>query len=260
MTAVPSQPPIRNTSGSTTDYKTGPLANSGFGNPAFYHQFYDDFDLLLGPTGAYTLSHTTAGTAAHAAGDGGLALLSTTAATNDAVSIQLPAASFSLPATTLAGKKLFYGVRLQLSDITLSNFVAGLINTTTTPLTGGSITDGAYFQKASGGTVLNFITATGSVLTTTPIPIASYTLANATFIDMAFYLNPKSEFEVFIGSQLFGWIPESGTGVLLPVRGPCLRLTPGLSPANLNMTLALSAGAAAIKTMTVDFHFAQKER
>src|SRR3981189_3624892 len=92
-----SPPPSRNTAGATSDPPFGPLANSGYGNPFFYHQFADDFDNLLGVAGLYTLSGT--GSAAHTAGDGGLALLSTLAGAGTFASIQLPAASFTLPTT-----------------------------------------------------------------------------------------------------------------------------------------------------------------
>src|SRR6266849_5056064 len=94
-----SQPPQRLTSGFSTDPPYGPLADSGFGNPFFYHQFQDDFDNALGSAanGLYTASG--GGTVAHVAGDGGLALLTTLAAANSFESIQLPAGSFTLPGT-----------------------------------------------------------------------------------------------------------------------------------------------------------------
>src|SRR5271170_4261011 len=125
-----SPPPTRLPAGSSTDAPFGPLADSGMGNPFFYHQFQDDFDNQLGATGLYTVSGT--GSAAHSSGDGGLALLSTLGTQPTFASIQLPVGDFTLPTTgatppgtSTSVKKMFYVTRLQLSDVTLSSFIAG---------------------------------------------------------------------------------------------------------------------------------------
>lgn len=260
--ALPSSPtPTRLPAGSSTDQPYGPLADSGMCNPFFYHQFYDDFDALLGATGIWTVSKTSTGTAAHTPGDGGLALLTTAAANNDAVSLQLPAASFVLPQGAGAGKKSFFLVRLQLSDVTASAFVAGLVNTTATPFTGGSITDGLYFQKSSGGTVLNLISVIGSVVTTTALPTAAYSLVNATNIDLGYYVDRQGTVQIFTAPNMVGYVPQSGTGSVAPVRGVVQRVSGlSLTTANLNVTLGVQAGAVAVKTLTSDFILAQKER
>lgn len=268
MVQPASQPPVRNPSGATTDPPYGPLAASGYGNPFFYHAFADDFDNALGSStnGLYTISAGGAGTVVHTPGDGGLALFTTAGATNNFEAIQLPAASFTLPQGTTAGKKLFYLARLQLSDVTNSAFIAGLCNTTATPFT--AIADGLYFNKVSGGTVLNLLSVIGSVTTTIAIPTSAYALVNAVSIDLAFHINRLGDVEAFVGSQLVGWIPQSGTGAvngagvpILPVLGKVTRnsgLT--LTTANLNITLGVQTGAAVAKTMTADFHCVQKER
>lgn len=297
MASTPAnQPPIRNMAGATTDPPWGPLANSGYGNPFFYHSFSDDFDNLLGATGIYTATNTGVGTIAHTPGDGGTALFTTAATANALDSIQLPAASFVLPGTgsappgtSTSSKKLFYLCRLQLSDVTLATFIAGLCNTTTTPFTTGvqSITDGLFFYKAPGAAnnlvVLNIASAgndpAGAGFTNTfTIPTTAYALANNTYVDLAYYIDRNQNLFMFVGSQLVGFIPQSGTGAVnaagvptLPVLGPVLAnynfnaqgvQTPiRFSTANLNITMALSNGVtAAVKTMTVDFHCAQKER
>ena len=283
MVAVANQPPTRSTAGFTQDFPFQLYANSGVGNPFFYHSFEDDFDSSLAITGSYTVSKGSTGTAAEAAGDGGLGLLTTAATNNDYVSLQLPAAGFVLPQGSQVGKKLIYGVRLQLSDVTASAFIAGLCNTTATLWTAGDITDGVYFSKASGGTVLNLITASGGTALTWAIPTAAYSLANATPIDLGYYIDCYQNINVFVGSQLVGFIPQSGSGAvnpltgtsILPVLGPQLQIVGPASPfgvsgnqlgpwtvsaANLNLTLSLQAGAAAAKTLTVDFHGCMKER
>jgi hypothetical protein len=60
---------------------------------------------------------------------------------------------------------------------------------------------------------------------------------------------------------MVGYVPQSGTGAALPTRGKVQSiLAPSLTAANLTPTLAINETATANKTMTVDFHLAQKER
>jgi hypothetical protein len=258
--AVPRSPtPGRGAAGFTTDWPYGPMADSGYGNPFYYHAFSDDFDNALGVAGLYTVSAGGAGTIAHSAGDGGLALFTTAGASTNFESIQLPAADYTLPQGTLAGKKFFWMARLQLSDITNSAFIAGVTNITATPFT--AIADGIYFTKASGGTVLNIVSAIASTLTTTAIPTSAYTFTNATNIDLAFYIDWYGNLNAFTSANMVGFAPQSGTGATVPTRGRCLQVSNlSLSTANLSPILAVQTGVAAVKTMTVDFHLVQKER
>lgn len=282
---APSPPPVRNTAGSTTDAPYMPLAQSGIGNPFFYHQFADDFDNALSATGLYTISGT--GSVVHTPGDGGLALFSTLAGAGTFASIQTPAASFTLPttgitppATSTSVKKFFWLTRLQLSDVTLSSFVAGVSAVDVTPFT--AILDGIWFAKAASSTVLTFNIAasagqspTGSAIAATvTIPTTAYTLVNATYIDLAFMIDRAQNIYVFVGSQLVGFLPQSGSGAVntagvsaIPLKGPVASLQQGLptsvplSLANMSPILGVSnVATAAIKTMTVDFHLVQKER
>lgn len=271
MTA-PSPPPSRIPAGATTAPPYAPLADSGIGDPSFYHLFWDDFDDSLGASGLWTVTNVNGGTVAHTAGDGGLALFTTGVASGNAEQIQLPAASFLLPQGVTAGKKLFFMCRLQVSDATNCNLIAGLCDTTTTLFT--AITDGAYFYKPSGGTTIQFKTASGGTTLTWALPSAVNQLANATNVDLGFYVDRNQALRVFIGSQLYGYMPQSGTGAVnavtgvsnLPVLGPQLWVgNPNstswtISAANLNVSLGIQTEAAAAKTMTVDFVGAAKER
>lgn len=275
---IPSQVPQRLPAGSTTDPPYGPWADNGLGNPFFYHQFEDDFDNALqagsATNGLYVYSGT--GSVVHTPGDGGLALFSTTAVNAAFESMQLPAASFTAPQGVLAGKKMFYIVRLQLSDVVASAIIAGMVNTSATPFAG--LTDGIWFSKASGGTQLAINIAAASSIKSFNIATNSYSLVNATSIDLAWYIDKYGNIQYSVGSQLVGWIPQSGTSAvsasgvpLLPVLCPTGKLYSGNQPTtvgsgytlpsvNLNVTLAVQAGAAAIKTMTADFHGVAKER
>jgi hypothetical protein len=255
-----SQPPVRNPSGAATDQPFGPFADCGNGNPAFYHQFFDDFDNALGSStnGLYAYSGT--GTVAHTAGDGGLALFSTTGTAGSYAQIQLPAASF----TATPPQKQFFECRMQVATLTTNAWIAGLTNNASTPT---AITDGIYFSKAAGVTTINLIVVKASVVSVTvPVPvgaIANYAI-NTNF-DLAWYLDRHGDIRIFANNQLVGWIPQSGTGSVSPPvtgLGPCARaFAPTLPTVNLNPTLALSNGAtAAITTMTVDFQCYSKER
>jgi hypothetical protein len=298
-----SQSPQRLTAGSTSDPPYGPLAESGMGNPFFYHQFADDFDNALGVAGLYTTTSSGGGTVVHSSGDGGLALFSTGAAAGNFESIQLPAGSFILPptgsnppTTSASAKKLFYLTRLQLNtSVTTEAFIAGLCIITATPFAAGAqnVTDGLYFYKAAGGTVLNLIniasagnSPSGAGFTNTfVIPAAAYTLTAGVSIDLGFYIDKYQNIRAFVGGQLVGWIPASGTGAvnaagvpILPSLGPVFAnynyLAQGVTPTGasavnpvlfttvaLSPTLAVTNGAtAAIATMTGDFHMVQKER
>jgi hypothetical protein len=299
MAQSPSPPPTRNPSGATTDPPFGPFADSGMGNPVFYHQQADDFDNSLSITGAYTLSG--AGTAVHTPGDGGLVLLSSTASASTFATLQVPVAAFTLPPTGInppltstTVKKLFYLVRLQLSDVTLGSFVAGLAATSASTFTTGvqTILDGIFFYKApSSGQIQLIMNASagnspsGSAVSyTLNIPLAAYNLVNATFIDLAFYIDRQQNVKVFVGNpSLVGYAPQSGSGpvavgtgvTLSPPAGqaagfnqtfwnqvfttsapPYLFTTAVLAP-----TIGVSNGVtASAKTGTFDFQVVQKER
>ena len=258
MVSVASQPPVRLPAGQTTDWPWQPLADCGNGNPFFYHGVQDDFDSSL-TTSIWTQNKTGNGTVAHTAGDGGLALFTTNTSTpagTDYVDIQLPAASF----TFTQPKKSFFLARLQVSDVVNAAFIAGLVDTQANPFV--SPTDGLYFLKASGASNnLILRSMVGSANTDLAIPTSAYSLVNNTNIDLGWYVDRKGTVHAFVGNQLVGFIPQSGSGTLTPPsRGACAAFTPTLTTANLNVTLGVLSGTASSKTMTADFVTAQKER
>ncbi|CAM5998761.1 unnamed protein product [Sphagnum balticum] len=133
-----------------------------------------------------------------------------------------------------------------------------------------------YFRCSFGQTIrgsasnLVFVAKSGSVATSIVIPTSAYALANATDVDLAFYVNRKQDIDIFVGSQLVGWLPQSGTGVQTPpgppyVAGAVAALRQAITPttltsAVLNPTLAIQSGTASSKTMNADFFMASKER
>jgi len=261
--AQPSQVPVRFPSGVSFDYPWGPLANMGAINPLFYGMWADDFAVK---ESTYTTTATGNGTAANAANTSATAMgellfttNSSTPASGDLVSLQLPAAPFLLQ----AGKKAFFLTRIKMSSATNAAFRVGMAPTGTTTFT-GNLANGIYFDKPTG-TLTNLLltNVSGSAAVTTGIPSSAFTLANATYLDLGWYLDRNSTLYAFVGAQLVGWLPQSGTGSSVGGRGPVA--SPAVSPITLpagalNMLLAIQSGTAASSTMTVDFWLGAVER
>lgn len=264
---MPSPTPARFPSGVTNEARWSPLADMGLPNPLFYHQDWDDFANEVALTTKYTVTISAGCTVANTAGDGGIITYSIDGdAAGDFASIQRPVASFAFT----AGKKSFFLARVQASDVINGVIIAGLIQTTVTPLT---VTDGLYFFKATGSaTNLVLRHSVGSVNTDIVIPTNAYTLANNVNIDLGWAVDRNQNIYAFVGSQLVGYLPQSGTGPvssggtsLLPVSGPVAALQQTTTPltltaVNLNPTVCFGAGTASAKTMLTDFWLASKER
>ena len=260
---TPSPNPSRYPSGLQTDERWGPLAHCGVVNPFFYHSFVDDFNEYtttgidsVASSGRWVQTNASSGTVAQEAGDGGLIILTTAATNSDYESIQAQVAGFTLPQVATQYKKLFGLARLQLSDITNSAFIIGLAAVDTTPFT--SIANGLYFHKASGSTQISLVLENASTATTLNLPTTAYNLVNATNIDLGFEVDSSGNINAFVGAPLVGYqiMPSSN-----PVLGPCAKITaPSMPATNLAPIIAIQAGAAAAKTLTVDFVGFFKER
>jgi hypothetical protein len=259
--ATPSQSPTRFPNGVSTDFPYQPFANYGLPDPSGYGTWFDDFFVK---ESTYTTTATgngtaaiTANTNANAMGELLFTTNSSTPAGSDLVSLQLAAAPWLLQ----AGKKAFFGTRLKLSSATNAAFRVGMFPTGTTPFTGNQ-TNALYFDKATGSlTNINLVNVSGGTAVTTAVPTNAYTLANATYIDLAWYLDRNANLYGFIGAQLFGWLPQSGVGSSPPARGPAVASNAITLPAAaMNMGLAVQSGTAASSTMTVDFWFGAVER
>jgi hypothetical protein len=274
--------PTRFTAGVTSDPPYGPLANSGGGNPAFYHQFFDDFDGFI--------AAKYSGTATPAPGDGGLVSV---AGVLQAVAagFVLPATGNSPPATATGGKKMFFLARMQFATASTATFLAGFAAEGTT-FTGTATTlDGLCIYKAAGGGVflVNGATAASSPSGTAfniQIPLdptlINMSMVNNQSFDLAIEIDHNQNVFGYIGPQLVGWFPQSGTGgpflpdgtptSIVPIKAravsnynwmaqatgmagnvatPMMFSTSALAP-----TIAATSGVAA----TVDFILGQKER
>ena len=230
--------PTRFTSGISTDEKSGPFGMLGFPSPIQYHTYFNDFDVYA--AGDWTVTETQAGaTQALADGDGGTLLLTNSAADNDIVQMALTKEGFKLA----SGKKTWFAIRFKVSDATQSDVVCGLHITDTSPVAGAP-SDGVWFRKDDGDTNIDLVSGLNSTYATAT---ALGTLADATFVDLAWYFDGKTSIEGYVNGVKKATLSVSSSTTLC-------------TDEELLVAFAIQNGEAAAKTMTVDYVFACKER
>ena len=212
------------------------FADMGQLDPTKFHTFFDDFDTYT--AGDWVVTETDAGaTQALTAGDGGLLLITNTAADDDLVALQKTPAAF----TFTAGKKLFFRARFKVSDATQSDLVFGLQVVDTTPL---DVTDGVYFLKADGSTAVSVVCRKNATTGSTSASSIA-TLANDTFVTLGFAYDGEGKVAYEVNGAVVGSLDASSA--FLP-------------DAACTVSFALQNGEAAAKTMTLDYVFVAKER
>jgi hypothetical protein len=226
------------TAGSTTA-----LAQWGLPDPTKYITYFNDFHIYT--VGDWTLTTTEAGagdaTEAITGENGGVLLITNDAADDDRDFFQLAAETFKF----IAGKKLWFKARFKVSDATQSDFVMGLQITDTTPL---DVTDGVFFQKDDGDAFLDFRVEKNNTATAAT---AIHTMVDATYVTVGFYYDGGT-----VGSTGNGTIAYyvddvcKGTSV-------CTNL---VDDEELTVSFGIQNGAAAAKTMSVDYIFVSTER
>jgi hypothetical protein len=201
--------------------------------PTKFHTYYEDFDYYV--AGNWTVTETQAGaTQALTDGDGGLLLITNTAADNDLVSLQKVGESYRFA----SGKELFFEARLKVSDATQSDVVVGLQITDTTPL---DVSDGVFFIKADASTSVSLLVEKNGTATTTS---SVATMADDTFISLGFYYDGASSIQYSVNGVV------GGTSVTTNLP----------DDEDMTVTIAIQNGEAVAKTMTVDYVFVAKER
>lgn len=201
-----------------------------------YHTYYNDFDTYVAADWVVTETDAAA-TQALTAGDGGLLLITNTTADNDLVALQKTPAAFTFE----TGKKAFFRCRFKVSDATQSDVVIGLQVIDTTPL---DVTDGIYFLKADDAATVSIIcrkdASTGS---TSASAIA--TLSDDTFVTLGWYWDGVNTVQYEVNGVVTGSLTSAATY---------------LPDAACTISFAIQNGAAASKTMTLDYIYAGKER
>lgn len=208
----------------------------GFPDPTAWHTYFNDFDTFAAADWTITTTEAGGGSASEALAnaDGGVLLITNDAADNDADFFQKVGESFKFE----AGKQLVFAARFQVSDATESDFVMGLQITDTTPL---AVSDGVYFMKDDGDASLDFHVTKNSTSTSAT---AVATVADATYLVVGFYYDGKSSIEYSVNGVVLGSVATTN----LP------------DDEELTISFGIQNGAAAAKTMSVDYIFAAKER
>ena len=245
--------PTRFTGGMTQAASFQPLGKVGVPDPFFYAYYEDDF--LPYNAALYTVTAASGSIAATAAyGSGGRVLITTGATAGNFGSLQLPVASFA----DLGPKKLAFLCRIQVANVTTSQFSVGLIQTSATPFT---VTDGFVITKAAGSLNLVVNIVTGSVVIGTTTITAPAGLVNATDFDLGFLLDRNNNLFVYAGNNLEGAQRQDFANLGPMGSIPASTLTGSITAVLLNPTVAISNGAtAAAMTGVVDFMYAAQER
>ena len=220
----------------------------GLPDPTGWYTFFDDFNTFTAAQWTITTTEAGASSATEALTDAayGCLLVTNDSADNDADFFQKVGESF-LPA---AGKRLFFKMRFKVSDATECDWIAGLYVTDTAPLAadGDGVTDGIFFQKDDGDTDIDFYVqkdATTGQLTSTAVTTAA---ADDTFMELAFAFDGKRYVSIFKDGAIVG---QADLTTTLATYLPDTELTIGFGLVN---------GAAAAKSMTIDYIFAAQER
>ncbi|PIP98855.1 MAG: hypothetical protein COW76_18790 [Shewanella sp. CG18_big_fil_WC_8_21_14_2_50_42_11] len=220
--------------GVTNIPKVSTLGDMGQLDPTKFNTRFDDFHTFLATDWTTTLVGT--GTNALTPGAGGLLLMTTGAALNNSNFIQGTPADFALT----IGKGAFFKAKFTLSDPTLSTFQMGLVITDTTPL---DATEGVFFQKASGSLDVLGTSALGagaSARVSAVIPGVS-----KTDMILGFAYNGRDLIRLYVDDRY----------------AASLSVTSATLPASLlNVSFGIQTGAAAAKTMTMDYILAAVER
>ena len=218
----------------TTDSTLGKLKAPA---PHKYHQYFNDFDTYLASDWTITTPEDGTGSASEALadGDGGVLLVTNAAGDNDHDFFQLVKEGFKYE----AGKQIGFHIRFKTSDATQSDIVAGLQLTDTSPL---DVTDGVFFLKSDGAATISFIVEKDSTQSTLTLPNS---LADDTFMTLGFIYDPKDQkFHVFQNNVL--------AGTVVSTNAP--------DDEELTLSFGIQNGAAAAKTLSVDYVGAYKER
>lgn len=222
------------------------MADAGTLDPTWAQEYLAEFNTL----NAADLTQTLVGTGTNALTPevGGVLLVTTTAGATDANYYQVPVAGFQL----LAGRRHFFKARMKPSDASLSALYAGFIMTSATPLTAN---DGLFFLKASGAATWVLRSIIGGVATNLTIP-AALVAVNAAYIELGFMVDGNGDVYAYINPTTGATTPRAAGSPT----GFVAKFTPTLTQAMLAPSFGILNGAAAAKTLSVDYIVAQSNR
>lgn len=228
--------PTRFPSGVTNVAQTDTLGMFGAPDPTLYHVYFDDFHTFTAAQWVITTTEAGASSASEAVAneDGGVLLVTNDTADNDNDFFQKVGESFRF----VAGKKLWFKARIKTNDAVQSDIFCGLLITDTTPL---DVTDGVFFLKADDAASVSFLVEKNNTATTTA-NVA--TMVNNTWVDLGFYYNGVDAIDVFVNGEKVA-------------RSAVTNLP---DDEELTISFGIQNGAAASKTLSVDYLFCAKQR
>lgn len=146
-----------------------------------------------------------ASTFAHTDVLGGAILLTAEAADNDGVKLQLgdELAGAGENVSFALRYPCYFHVRLQIDDVSQTDFLAGFFITDTTALDGG--TDGIYFRSIDETGVVNFVLEQDSAETVTAVN----TMTDATDVDLEFLYLADGNIYAYVNTVLMATIADT---------------------------------------------------
>ena len=202
----------------------------GYSNDFFT---YTAGDWTITSTDGGTDSGEVIGTTSSA---GGALIITTNDADNDSEELQLKGEAFKLSTS----KRAYFSARFKLSDATESDMKIGLAITDTTAIDG--VSDGVFFTKDDDDTNLDFVIEKDGTETETT---AVATMADDTFVTATWFIDPDRDAVYYSVNNAE---PVKIANTNLP------------DDEELTITIAIQAGAAAAKSLVVDYVTAIVER
>lgn len=218
--------------GLSTNKRQQNLGRYGLPDPTQWHTYFNDFDVFT--AAEWVITETQGGaTQAVTDEDGGVLVLTNTAADDDLNAIQLTNETF----TFTSGKKAFFKCRFKLNEAIQSDLIVGLQITDATPL---DVTDGVFFSKIDGSTSINLFVEKDNTNTQTSVG----TLVDDTYIELGFFYNGDASIQAFIAGELVA----SSAVTNLP------------DDEELTISFAVQNGEASAKNLSIDYVLVAKER
>ena len=209
-------------------------------DPTQAHVYFNDFTTYV--AGDWTITTTEGGTgnASEALTNvaGGALLITNDDADNDSDEFQLAVESFKFA----SGKKSWFKTRFKVSDATQSDWIVGLCITDTTII--DALSDGVYFKKDDGDASIDFaLELNGSATEASGIA----TQSDDTFVTLGWYFDGDTT------NGIKYYVDGTHKGTQTTMTNLC-------TDEELAVSFALQNGAAAAKTMTLDYIYAAQER
>ena len=215
-------------------------------DPIKYHVYHEDFDKYTASDWVITTTEAGGGDATEALGDGdgGLLVVTNDAADNDSDEFQWAGGSGGVIESFKyeAAKGLYFKTRFKVSDATQSDWIIGLCITDTTLI--DAMSDGVYFKKDDGDASIDFaLELNGSATEASGIA----TQSDDTFVTLGWYFDGDTT------NGIKYYVDGTHKGTQTTMTNLC-------TDEELAVSFALQNGAAAAKTMTLDYIYAAQER